>query len=378
MAGGVGVASTGGAAGRLRRLFTASLSELNPLRREEPYLAVDIGSHGIKVLETIGYAPALRILRAAHVSTPAGAIQSNMVADPAIVAESIRSVVDARGMRARKTITAIPGPAVIVKRVVVPAQSTRELENTILFEAGSSIPEDLENVNLDYQVTDYQDDGKQMQVTLVAAKKDIVSTYGEAIRAAGLVPVVVDVDYFALENMFELNYDPAPDRVIALVNIGARYTSISILKNAQSVFTHDVAVGGRDLTEALVRDLRVSPAVAESLQAGETVVTVAAAEAAAVADAAVAALIDEIHHAITFYWTGATDETIHAAYVAGGAARIAGLPQGLCERLGAPVEVADPFARVALDQGIDTPEMRRRAPEFAVAVGLATRRPGDK
>ncbi len=378
MAGGVGVASTGGATGWVRRLFTASLSELNPLRREEPYLAIDIGSHSIKVLEIIGHPPALRILRAARLATPAGAIQSNMVAEPAVVAESIRALVDAQGIRARKTITAVPGPAVIVKRVVVPAQSTRDLENTILFEAGSAIPEDLENVNLDYQVTDYQDDGKQMQVMLVAAKKDIVSTYGEAIREAGLVPVIVDVDYFALENMFELNYDAGSDRVIALVNIGARYTSINVLKNAQSMFTHDVAVGGRDVHDALMRDLGVSAAVAETLQAGDTVATVAAAEVTAATDAAVAALIDEIHHAITFYWTGATDETIHAVYVAGGAARVAGLPQGLCERLAAPVEVADPFARVALDPGADTPETRRRAPEFAVAVGLATRRPEDK
>ncbi len=94
---------------------------------------------------------------------PNNIFDGGMVADPAMVAESIRAVVDAQGIRARKAITAIPGPAVIVKRVIVPAQSTRELENTILFEAGSSIPEDLENVNLDYQVTDYQDDGKQMQ-----------------------------------------------------------------------------------------------------------------------------------------------------------------------------------------------------------------------
>jgi type IV pilus assembly protein PilM len=374
----VGGAATGGLKAWGRRLFTASLSELNPLRRQEPYLAIDIGSHSIKVVEAVGFPPALRILHAARLPTPAGAIHSNMVAEPAMVAESIKALVDAQGIGARKTITAIPGPAVIVKRVIVPAQSSRDLENTILFEAGSAIPEDLENVNLDYQVIDYQDDGKQMQVMLVAAKKDIVGTYGEAIHAAGLLPVVVDVDYFALENMFELNYDVAHDRAIALVNIGARYTSINILKNAQSVFTHDVAVGGRDVNDALVRDLRVSQAVAETLQAGETVPTVAAADAAGVMDGAVAALIDEIQHAITVYWTGATDESIHAVYVTGGAARVPGLPQALCDRLGAAVEVADPFAKLTLDQAVDTPEMRRRAPEFAVAVGLATRRPEDK
>jgi type IV pilus assembly protein PilM len=301
-----------------------------------------------------------------------------MVYESAAVAEAIKALVESRGFGARKAITAVPGPAVIIKRVALPAQSPRELENTILFEAGNFIPEDLENVNLDYQVTEYLDEGKRMEVLLVAAKKDIVSSYSETIRQAGLLPVVVDVDYFALENMFELNYEAVPDRAIALVNIGARYSSINILKGGRSTFTGDVPVGGRDITEGLVRDLGVSAEDAEAVKAGKEVESVPADQAAGVIDAAAAALIDEIHHALSFFWTAATDETIDNIYLSGGVARMPGLAEQLSERVGAPVEIANPFGRLQIERSVDTSLIREQSADFAVALGLASRRPDDK
>jgi len=378
VAGGLHMAAGTNWATRVGRLFNASLSELNPLRREEPYLSVDVGSSSIKIVEVRGRTGQLRLVNAATLPTPSSAIQNNMVYETAGVAEAVRALVESHGMRARKVITAIPGPAVIIKRVTLPAQSPRELENTILFEAGNFIPEDLENVNLDYQITDYLDDGKRMEVLLVAAKKDIVASYSETVRAAGLLPVVVDVDYFALENMFETNYEPAPDRAIALVNIGARYSSINILKGGGSTFTGDVPVGGRDINEALMRDLGVSADEAETLKAGGTTETVPADQVAAVSESAAGALIEEIHHALSFFWTAATDETIDAVYLSGGVARMPGLAQQLSERVQAPVEIANPFARVSVDGNIDSPALRQQAAEYAVAMGLATRRPDDK
>jgi type IV pilus assembly protein PilM len=363
---------------RVRKLFTVSLSDLSPIRRDEAYLSLDIGSNSIKALEIRGRADQMRVTNAASIPTPASAIQNNMVYETAAVAEAMRALIDSHGMRAQKVVTAVPGPAVIIKRVTLPAQSPRELENTILFEAGNFIPEDLENVNLDYQITDYLDDGKRMEVLLVAAKKDIVASYTEAVRAAGLAPVVIDVDYFALENMFETNYEPAATRVIALVNVGARYSSINILKGGRSTFTGDVPVGGRDINEALMRDLNISAEEADALKAGGSSDKVPADHVAAVSASAASAVIEEIHHALSFFWTAATDETIDAVYLSGGVARMPGLAQQLSERVQAPVEIADPFARLSLDRTVDTPDLRQRAPEFAVAMGLATRRPDDK
>ncbi len=363
---------------RFGRVFTASLTEFNPLRRDEAFLSVDIGSSSIKVVEVRGRLGQLCVTNLATVPTPPSAIQNNMVYETAAVAEATRALTESHGMRARKVITAVPGPAVIIKRVTLPAQSAHELENTILFEAGNFIPEDLQNVNLDYQITDYLDDGKRMEVLLIAAKKDIVASYTETIRAAGLTPVIIDVDYFALENMFEANYELVPDRAIALVNIGARYSSINILKNGRSTFTGDVPVGGRDINEALMRDLNVGSEEAEVLKAGGTTPNVAADQAGVVSGAAAAALIEEIHHALSFFWTAATDETIDAVYLSGGVARMPGFSQQLSERVQAPVEIANPFAHASFDAAVDTPDLRQQAPEFAVTMGLATRRPDDK
>jgi type IV pilus assembly protein PilM len=362
---------------RLKRLFTVSLSELNPFRREESYVSVDIGSSSIKILEVRTGSDGIELQRWGSLPTPPGAIQSNMVTEPERVAQALRSLMESRGVRARKAITAVPGPAVMIKRVNLPAQSPQEIENTIMFEAGNFIPEELDNVNLDYQVVDAHDDTRQMEVLLVAAKKDIVSSYAETLRIAALQPVIVDVDYFALDNMYELNYEPVPDQVVALVNIGARYSSINILKGGRSTFTGDVPVGGRDITEGLTRDLGVSAEEAERIKAGGES-KIDPEQLSMALGPAVDTLIEEIHYALSFFWTAATDERIDVLYLSGGAARTPELAQRLAERTEAPVEVADPLARVSLASAAEAAGLRTRGSEFAVAMGLAMRRPADK
>lgn len=363
---------------KLSRLFTVSLSELNPFQREQSYVSLDIGSSSIKMVEVRTTGEHLELLNWGTVPTPAAAIQNNMVTEPERLGDVIRGLLEAKGVKARRAITAVPGPAVMIKRVTLPSQTPQDMQHTIMVEAGNFIPEDLENVNIDYQVVDQVDDNRQMEVLLVAAKKDIVSSYGEALRAAGLAPIIVDVDYFALDNMYELNYDPTPDQVVALVNIGARYSSMNILKGGRSTFTGDVPVGGRDITEALTRDLGVTADVAERLKAGKEVDGVSADQVSMALGPATDALIEEIHYALSFFWTAATDERIDALYISGGAAGIPELRQRLADRAEAPVEIADPLARVGFAPGIDVAAVRAHGSELAVAMGLAIRRPEDK
>jgi type IV pilus assembly protein PilM len=363
---------------RLKRLFTVSLLDLNPFRRQESYVAIDIGSSSIKMLEVRTSTDQLELLNWGTIPTPASAIQSNMVSEPDRVAEAVKALLEAKGVRAKKAITAVPGPAVMIKRVTLPAQTAQETENTIMLEAGNFIPEELENVNLDYQVIDTRTESKEMEVLLAAAKKDIVGSYAETLRAAGLLPVVVDVDYFALDNLYELNYESVVDQVVALVNIGARYSSINILKGGRSVFTGDVPVGGRDITEALTRDLGVSAEEAERLKTGRGNGSIDAEQLTMALGPAVDALIEEIHYALSFFWTAATDERIDVLYLSGGAAQTPELAQRLAERIEAPVEVTDPFSHVTLSPSLDAEQLQRHASEFAVALGLSARRPGDK
>ncbi len=363
---------------RVSRVLSSSLSEINPFRGEEPYLAVDIGSNTIKLLEVQGKKSEVRVQALAAFPAPATAVQNNMVVEMDRVAELIRAAYTQHGFRAKKAVTAVPGPAVIIKRFSMPAHNEKEMETAVLVEAGNFIPEELDNVNLDYQVMDYVDEGQRANVLIVAAKKEIVNSYSETLRAAGLLPVVVDVDYFALCNMFELNYELAPHGTIALVNIGARYTAINIIKDAQSAFTHDVAVGGRDITESLVQDLGISVEAAERLKLDPSSDGELAEHAHAVIETAAAAVTDEIHHALTFFWMSSGDETIDRIYLSGGGSLLPAMAEQLGERMGISVEVVNPFSHLTLGENVERQVVLRRGAEFAVAVGLATRRPNDK
>jgi type IV pilus assembly protein PilM len=346
-------------------------------RGEGRYVTVDIGSSTLKLLEVEGSSSQLSIRAAGITTLQPSAVQNNMVVEPESVANAIKGLMKKSGATARQVITAVPGPAVIIKKLQLPAQSPNELENSVLFEAGNFIPESLENVHLDYMVTDVIEKEQQFEVILVAVKRDIINSYTTALTMAGLEPVVADVDYFALENMYELNYPQSENQVVALVNIGARYTCMNILRGSHSTFTGDVPVGGKEFNDALVRNLGVTPAEAESIKLGMHP-TYPLEQVEPVLQPVKEFLAEEIHRALSFFWTAATDEQISSIVVAGGTARIPGLVGLLSERLEVPVTIVNPLSRVTISSSVDRAALERDAACFAIAVGLGVRRPGDK
>lgn len=351
----------------------------NPFRRQRGRIVVDIGSSSIKLAEVYHGTSGPRITAMGLRALPPTAIQSNVIEDAIAVSEALRSLVDEVGVESKEVITAVPGPAVIVKKVLLPAQTGGGAHASVIAEANNIIPDSLDNVNLDYQVTDWIEEGNKMEVLVVAVKKDIINSYTDAIRAAGLEPTVVDVDYFALENMFELNYDALEDgKPVALVNVGARYSSINILKDGRSSFTGDVPVGGAEFSDALIRQLGVTPEQAEALKHGKTVTGVEPENVEPVLGSVTEFIVEEIQRALSFFWTAATDEPLGAVLLSGGPARMPGLTTQLSSRLECPVDVADPFRRLTVEGGVDRDLIEESGPALAVAVGLATRRPGDK
>lgn len=362
-------------ASSLAKIFTSSLGSL--FRGEGRYVTVDIGSSALKLLEVEGGSGSLTIRSAGIAPLPLSAVQNNMVVEPETVANAIKGLMKKTGASARQAITAVPGPAVIIKKLQLPAQSPNELENSVLFEAGNFIPESLENVNLDYMVTDVLEKDQQFEVLLVAVKRDIINSYTTALGLAGLEPVVVDVDYFALENMYELNYTQAESQVVALVNIGARYSCMNILRGSHSTFTGDVPVGGKEFNDALVRNLGVTPAEAETIKLGNST-AYPLEQVEPVLQPVKEFLAEEIHRALSFFWTAATDEQISSIIIAGGTARVPGLVELLSERLEVPVQIANPLSHVTIAHGADRAALERDASSFAIAVGLGVRRPGDK
>lgn len=339
------------------------------------FVALDIGSSAIKLLEVRGTSSNPEILRAGIAPVPEGALQNNSVHDVVAIAQVIRGLTDSLGVRARQVITAVPGPAVIIKKARLLLRPEDDLESLLMIEAANFIPESLDNVSLDYQVL--RAENAEIEVLLVAVRKDILSGFTMAISDAGLEPAIVDVDYFALENMYELNYESGPEDVVGLVNIGARYSSINIVKGGVSSTTGDVQAGGGEITDALMRQGGLNAEEAERAQAGEPVPGHPDQKIREIVASGVNELADAINQSLRFLWRTASDEPLRAIYVAGGGARIPGLIARLGDRLEAPVELANPFARVHLGRSVDAVALEMMAPSLAVAVGLGARRPGD-
>ena len=351
----------------------------NPFKRNTGYLVIDIGSSSVKLAEVQQGSSGPRVTALGMASLPPTVVQSNVIQDEGPVVEAIRKLVAANGTKADQVITAVPGPAVIVKKVILPAQTgTGAVEAAVLAEAGHLIPDSLDNVNLDFQVIDWIEAGNKMEVLVVAVKKEIINSYTEAIRAADLEPVLVDVDYFALENMFELNYDAVESHPVALINIGARYSSINILKGGRSTFTGDVPVGGAEYNDALGRQLAMSPGDAEAAKTGRAVQGTDSALVETVIGSVTELIVEEIQRSLSFFWTAATDEPLGGVILSGGTAKTPGLAAQLTQRLQCAVEVANPFRRLYLERSVDRELVDACGAALAVTVGLATRRPGDK
>ena len=167
----------------------------------------------------------------------------------------------------------LSGNAVIVKKISLPSMTEAELAESIYWEAEQYIPFDIQDVNLDYQILDRGDVGGKstMEVLLVAAKKEKIADYTGVIGQAGRVAVVIDVDAFALQNAYEVNYGTEPDAVVVLLNAGASATNINILHGDQSVFTRDISTGGNAYTEALQKELNLPFEQADELKRGGAV-----------------------------------------------------------------------------------------------------------
>ena len=348
-------------------------------RRAKSLVGLDIGSSAVKAVELKAVGRGYRVAAYGSEPLPQDSIVDGAIIDGAAVAEAIRRLFEGRSIRTRDVAASLSGNAVIVKKITLPAMSESELAESIYWEAEQYIPFDIQDVNLDYQVLDGGDPAKgTMDVLLVAAKKEKIADYTGVIAQAGRTAVVVDVDAFALQNAYEVNYGIEPGSVVVLLNAGASATNINILNGDQSVFTRDVSIGGNAYTEALQRELSLPYAAADALKRGESVDGVSFEDARPVLRAVTENVMLEIQKTFDFFKATASSDRIDRIVVSGGASRAEGFTEILSDRFGAPVEAFDPFKRVTFDGRKLGGDGAAVASTAAVAVGLALRRVGDR
>jgi len=342
-------------------------------------IGLDIGSQQVKIVQLSESKGSYRLERLAVAALQPELIVDGSILDATRVVEIIRELISSSDIKARDVTLSVSGhSSVIIKRVALPQMSEDELEESIRFEAEQYIPFDIEDVNLDFQILGPAEEDNMMDVLIVAVKKDKINEYVSVVKEAGLNPVIVDVDAFALENMYELNYEVKENENVALVNIGASMININILKGGTSVFTRDSSVGGNLLTEALQKEFTISYANAEKLKQQEALEGISPEDVAVVLNSASEDIITEISRSFDYFRDTTNYENINEIIVSGGSTLIEGIVSSLEERSGIPVRVAEPFKNVDVPDMFDKDYVKKVEPLMTVAVGLALRRVGDK
>ena len=350
-------------------------------RRAKSLVGLDIGSSAVKAVELKQAGKAFKVAAFGSEAIPPDSIVDGAIIDGGAVADAIRRLFTSGAIKTKDVAASLSGNAVIVKKITLPQMSEAELAESIYWEAEQYIPFDIQDVNLDYQILDKGGDGGKatMDVLLVAAKKEKIADYTGVIAQAGRSAVVVDVDAFALQNAYEVNYGIEPNIIVALLNAGASATNINILNGDQSVFTRDISIGGNAYTEALQKELNLPFDLADQLKRGMPVDGVTYEDAKPVLRAVSENVMLEIQKTFDFFKTTASSDRIDRIMLSGGASRAEGFKEMLSDRFDAPVEGLDPFKRVGFDsKKFQIDSAAEITPTAAVAVGLALRRVGDR
>jgi type IV pilus assembly protein PilM len=342
-------------------------------------IGLDIGSKHIKVVQLKESKGSYSLHRLGITTLEPELIVDGSILDSSRVVEAIKELITNTDIKTKDTTLSVSGhSSVIIKRVTLPQMSEDELEESIKFEAEQYIPFDIEDVNLDSQILGLAEEDNMMDVLIVAVKRDKINEYVSVVTEAGLNPVIVDVDAFALENMYELNYEIKEEENIALVNIGASMINMNILKGGMSVFTRDSSVGGNLHTEALQKEFTISYTNSEKLKREGSMEGISQEDVTAALISASEDIIAEISRSFDYFRDTTNIMNIDGIILSGGGALTRDFAVLLSERVGIDVKVTEPFKNVLIPDNFDREYLEKVEPLVSVAIGLALRRVGDK
>jgi type IV pilus assembly protein PilM len=344
-------------------------------RGNKSMVGVDIGSSSVKAVELQGKSGSFQLLSLGYESLQPDSIVDGQIMELNSVANAIGNIFNQHKIKTTKVAAGVNGHSVIVKNIVLPQMTEDELEESFSWHAEEHIPFDISDVNLDYHIM--QKSADAIHVLMAACKRDKIANLKQTIQLAGKQPAVIDVDAFALQNCYELNYDPQPGQIVALLNIGASTTNINILNGARSVFTRDATFGGNQYTSLLQKELGLTFDQAEQVKRGMPIPEgIERREIEPILDTVSDILALEIQKTMDFYRATVEEgeSAVGKILVSGGGSKLKGLIEFLSKRFEMPVELFDPFRKIRVDaRGFDLEYMREIVPEMAIAVGLALR-----
>lgn len=345
--------------------------------RAKQYVGLDIGSSSVKaIVLKEGSKGVWNLVNLGIEQLPPEVIVDGTVMDTTVVVNAIRRLFTSQKIKHKKVVISVSGHSVIVKKISLPQMSREELEESIQWEAEQYIPFDIEDVNIDFHLLESFDESptSEMDVILVAVKKDKINDYVGLVRQAGLVPAIVDVDGFALFNQFEINYAKESAN-IALIDIGASVMNINIMQNGAHMLYRDITIGGNQYTDAIQKELNVSYEQAESLKMGEDVKGIAPDDVLTIVESVHEDVTLEIQRSFDYFKATSQNAHIDRVVLTGGCSKVKGLERFLQEKLGTEVIRGNPFNNIQYNQKkIDPVYLQEIAPFFAISVGLGIRR----
>jgi len=348
------------------------------LFKNKNLVGIDVGSSSVKLVQLKECKGGYELVKIGMAPLPAEAIVDKAHMDSAAIVAAIRSLIKTLDVKVQQAASSVSGNSVIIRKISYPVMTADELDEQINWEAEQYIPFDINDVNIGFHILGSGEaEPENMDVILVAAKKDIINDYLTLFKEAGMTLVVLDVDAFALQNVFEANYNPTPEEVIALANIGDAVTNLNIVRNGVTLFTRDIQLGGSQYTHEIQKKLTMKLDEAEKLKVSD----------AGANDETVLAVIlqvnetlsMELFRSINFYVANNSEDRITKLYVSGGCSKTPFLLDTIQKRLGVPVENINPFQKIIYsDKQFAPGYLKNLAPHITVAVGLAMRRHGDK
>jgi len=340
-------------------------------KKPKSFVGLDIGCSTVKVVEIRKEDDGYRLANFGISEPITDAVVDGEIMDRDYVAKTVKSLFQKRRIGSRAVVSSVSGRAVMVKRITMERLSPEDANEAVLWEAEQHLPFEIADVALDYQILESNKDPKLMDVLLVAAKREMIQAHTDVIKQSGLSPVLIDVDYFAIQNALEANYDLGEDEAVALVNMGSELTNINVFKAGIPLFTKDLSLGVRNFVETFERKYSVEPLKAAAALRGdwpdETQVTEVVAEVAE--DVATA-----LERSLAYLRTSGDVESAGRFMLSGGGAKLPGLVEFLTERFSVEVEVANPLKKIIYDEAIfNEGTAEDTAPLLTVGVGLALR-----
>ena len=343
--------------------------------KSKPVIGLDISSTSIKLLELSRHGDRYRVESYGVVALPPNIVVEKNINDLEAVAEAVRTIVDMSKTKLKQVAVAVAGSAVITKVIEMPEGLSDDImETNITMEADQYIPYPLEEVAIDFEVQGPSDrNPDQVDVLLAACRRENVDLRVEALELAGLNAKIVDVEAYVMERAFSLIQDQLEDQddqIVAIIDIGATMTTLSVLLGGKTIYTREQLFGGKQLTEEIQRRYGLSTEEAGLAKKQGGLPDDYEVE---VLEPFRDAVVQQVTRSLQFFFSSSQYDDVDHIILAGGVAAMDGLVSMIEEKLGTQTSVANPFANMSVSPRVNAVALANDAPSLMLATGLAMR-----